>query len=537
MILNTSNSEEAFCIDHLLANNDPPSAPDLECVLRSIDNLKSEISDVSGRIALWTSQLRELERRLNQHNGVASAIRRMPEEVLGQIFVAYPFDVLGSRHSRQELVQLMLVCRGWRESALAAHRLWATVCVDGVDAARLSYDKTAAWLTRAGDVPRTLAIRMLRIEDCASLCSAQFTFGPPCILSTNKSLARLLSEGPSLQRLDMEIRHRRCLENFVKTLPRFNGRNVPHEGVKSLRLIVPSGEDDSDYTFLSSFPTLTDIRLGESKGIAALISTVGSLERLTVFYLSLRHEGDPPYALFVALSNCKSLKELHISIPNSFSVVSTAGAIVSLRKVTLLRVKLDRASHRSDGLSIINHLELPALTAFEIINARDATTTSVWEQFFGRHTSIKALVCQETVGPPLYTALNHLPLLTHFTMVRDTSAIAWLLSMSRFRRSDLQNEVWFPRLEHLELLEVERQVDLQYLWDFLSSRRPGWEREPEDVSEVADMKSVIVEFVTSKKDPSSASMVERLVHSSDVRELRDSGMKVTISSYRDDTAE
>ncbi|KAJ3515619.1 hypothetical protein NMY22_g14406 [Coprinellus aureogranulatus] len=86
-------SEEAASVDHLLAHNHPPSAADLALVLRGINSLQDEISDVKGEIAFWTSRLSKLEGRLDQHLGIASAMRRMPEEILAQVFLAYPFEV------------------------------------------------------------------------------------------------------------------------------------------------------------------------------------------------------------------------------------------------------------------------------------------------------------------------------------------------------------------------------------------------------------------------------------------------------------
>ena len=136
----------------------------------------------------------------------------MPAEILGHIFEAHQsvgssFDS-PSRPSRGELVHLMLVCRGWRAAALSAHGLWSNISIDGIEGPSLSYNKMAVWLARAGNLPRRLVIAMQRKEDCPNFCSPQFGVDSACILNRNRSLVRLLLEGPPLDHLGMKVRHR-----------------------------------------------------------------------------------------------------------------------------------------------------------------------------------------------------------------------------------------------------------------------------------------------------------------------------------------
>ncbi|TEB38194.1 hypothetical protein FA13DRAFT_730054 [Coprinellus micaceus] len=312
------DSKKAFSVDHLLVNNQPPPAPDLKRVLRSIDALQERIEVAEDRISYWTSQLRDLKKQLNQHLGVASPLRRIPTEVLGQIFMAYPYDVSTSlpamtRSGRQELVNLMLVCRGWREAALSAHELWSAIQIDGVDASRLSYDKVIAWFIRAGDVPRTLTLSMSRTEDCPSLCTSQFTFASPCAMRRTLALTKLLSEGPPLWTLGVEVRHRRCIDNFTKSLHKHKNGNRFQGTLQRLYLMVQSAEEDSDYQFLSSFPSITSVHLAGPRGAAPLTTSSGCLEHLTS--LSFGRGGEWRGTTLALLSKCKSLNELSIFIP------------------------------------------------------------------------------------------------------------------------------------------------------------------------------------------------------------------------------
>ncbi|TEB38164.1 hypothetical protein FA13DRAFT_1725807 [Coprinellus micaceus] len=206
------DSKLAFSMKHFFANNDPPPAPELQCALRGIEDLVDQIDDAKREISFWSERLHTLEANLKEHRGVVSAIRRMPAEILGQIFEAH--QSLGSsfnspsKSSRAELIHLMLVCRGWRTAALSAHGLWANISIDGIDGPGLSYDKLVVWLARAGNLPRRLVIALQRREDCPSLCSPQFGIDSTCILSRNLSLVRLILEGPPLEHLGVKVRHR-----------------------------------------------------------------------------------------------------------------------------------------------------------------------------------------------------------------------------------------------------------------------------------------------------------------------------------------
>ena len=533
------DSKKASSVHRLFVSNNPPSAANLKRVLHNIDALQEKIEVAEGRISYWTSRLSNLKERLNQQLGVASPLRRMPAEILGQIFLAYPYDVSTSlptmtRPGRQELVNLMLVCRSWRAAALSAHKLWSAIQIDGVDAPRMSYDKAIAWFTRAGGVPRTLMLSMDRTEDCPSLCTSEFTFAPPCAMRRTLALIKLLTEGPPLQTLGIEVRHRRCLDNFAKLLDKHKHSNQFQETLRRLHLTVQSTEEDSDYQFLSSFLTIPSIHLAGPGGAAPLAASGSCLEHLTS--LSFGQGGEWHGAILATLSKCKNLNELSIFIPAGLDLLVTPPKyVVCLLKVTALRIVLEVSDDpvpQAASASILDHLHLPALTTLEVTNAWLATDASTWNDFFQKHSSIRSFKCRGTTGAPLQAAFTHLRFLTHLAVGGENTAIAWLVS--RMRRSVIQKEDWLPCLEHLEMLEVGDQVDLHArdIFDFPRSRAKGRKARP-DGSEVAIMKSLTVNFLAQEEGPSLTSRVEKLLRSYDITVLRKEGMNVTIGSYRE----
>ena len=382
-------------LEPLFASNDPPPARELQWALYGIGDLVHQIDDVKRKISFWSERLQTLEVKLKEHRGVVSAIRRMPAEILGQIFEAHQslrssFDS-PSRSSRRELVHIMLVCRGWRTAALSAHGLWTSILIEGIDGPGLSYEKLVVWLARAGNLPRRLVIAMQRREDCPSLCSPQFGVDSACILNRNRSLVRLLLEGPPLDHLGMKVRHRRCVENLSIAFARHPQGSGRHRTVTSLTLSIQDTESlQPSYSFLSSFPSITGITLKYGpRGITALQEPVGLLERLTFLAIPVGVFRESPSFALIALSRCFNLVELRLSIEGmGFRPSLSSRHTTYLPRLTMLRVNAAVGS-RSDGVSILNYLELPALETLHVTNARGSSSTASWKDFFRRHSCIR----------------------------------------------------------------------------------------------------------------------------------------------------
>ncbi|TEB38169.1 hypothetical protein FA13DRAFT_1725813 [Coprinellus micaceus] len=529
-----SCSQQAPSIRHLLTSNDLPTAADLPGVWRGIGDLEIRISEVKATALYWMSQLRDLEDQLKIHNGILSVTRRIPAEIWGQIFLAYPFDMSTSppaltQFGRQDLVQLMLVCKGWRYVALYhAHRLWSTVQVEADEASRLSYSKAVTWLTRAGNVPRTLAIRLDRRIQCPGLCAPQLADSPPirpCILSKSLSLGKLLSVGPPLHILGIETLHRRCMANFVSTLPRpFPGCKL-QPSLRTLYLTVRFAEENSGYQFLSHFPSITNIYLAGQRGIDSLNTplTAGYLERLT--FLSFGRTGWNGGTLHI-LSRCQNLQELSIFLPSVLGFYSTLYTAY-LPKVTVLRVKVE-VGLRAEGSFILNHLHFPALATIDITDARDPSSALSWKNFFQKHPSVKTFQCRDTDGAFLEAAFDHLPFLARLVVCGDSALTRLTQNFTTSRVA--QRPRFMASLEQLELLKVGQPFELEDLYEFLLSRAEGHRS-----AGVALMKEFRVEFLSRAQGASCYGKVEKLLRGSlKIVALRKTGMRVTITSYLED---
>ncbi|KAJ7198343.1 hypothetical protein GGX14DRAFT_319316, partial [Mycena pura] len=115
----------------LLLTNSVPSDVQLNEIHSFIGSTKAHFSILDDQIAQVQHTLRRLKSQhaeladlVESHRGVVSAIRRLPRDILGEIFSHY-LGARGSRlHSPKALSHLIGVCARWRAIVLASPLLW-----------------------------------------------------------------------------------------------------------------------------------------------------------------------------------------------------------------------------------------------------------------------------------------------------------------------------------------------------------------------------------------------------------------------------
>jgi hypothetical protein len=189
---------------HLYSTNTMPNPQEATAVQREVDNLKRKIAELR-------SQLQELEEELHHHKAVLSPIRRIPAEVLGQV-VTLVLPVTLSYWERRQLLNFCLVCKPWRDAALAARWIWRSVGV-GLDELYHAFEEIGFWLNRSGDFPKSLEVLMnhgFESDDDDGLDAE--------CKSANRVLAQSLTDGPILDHLHLRYHDSRCFGNLVKAL-------------------------------------------------------------------------------------------------------------------------------------------------------------------------------------------------------------------------------------------------------------------------------------------------------------------------------
>jgi hypothetical protein len=122
--------------------------------------------------------------------------------LLGEIFC----EVLEASEFGEafQATRICLVCKAWREVALATPWLWVSVRVWMEQL--VDFKKVKAWLSRSGSLPKRLDVNG---EDS---CTGGFD---GCILSTT-GLANMLAEGPVLEELSLSCTSPECCHNLFK---------------------------------------------------------------------------------------------------------------------------------------------------------------------------------------------------------------------------------------------------------------------------------------------------------------------------------
>ncbi|TEB39635.1 hypothetical protein FA13DRAFT_1723861 [Coprinellus micaceus] len=135
-------------------------------------------------------------------------LSRMPLEILGNILAhSQPGEL--DDEARRNLLDLCLVSRTWRDTALSTHELWEGVEID-YPVKDLALYKVADWFNRSGVLGRTLVVQPNWHHDGEDE-------GDPCWKGA-EVLAKLLTEGPPLEHLILDFEDAECFINLTEAI-------------------------------------------------------------------------------------------------------------------------------------------------------------------------------------------------------------------------------------------------------------------------------------------------------------------------------
>lgn len=159
MTSTTPLSHRALC--RLATTNTPPSAQDAAIILETVEEIDRKLTQKAALLAVLEDEIQELERERKFFKPMLSPIRRMPLEIMGEIFVQ---ALEQNSLRRTSLSRLCRVCKGWRDAAVSTPRLWQTTTLD-LSAESPSYEAVSARINNARGLPRTLHIVL---EECGT---------------------------------------------------------------------------------------------------------------------------------------------------------------------------------------------------------------------------------------------------------------------------------------------------------------------------------------------------------------------------------
>ncbi|KAJ7648241.1 hypothetical protein DFH06DRAFT_574159 [Mycena polygramma] len=133
-------SSESLELTHLLRSNDPPLESELPSIREAIGDgkdrirvfdaqigsLETQIHDLRAALSRYQSRRDEVAQSVRRHQSVISPIRRVPAELICEIFLAASTSEDGMTKPPWYLGQ---ICRSWRNYAVSYPALWVSLTV------------------------------------------------------------------------------------------------------------------------------------------------------------------------------------------------------------------------------------------------------------------------------------------------------------------------------------------------------------------------------------------------------------------------
>ncbi|KAF7343726.1 ABC protein [Mycena sanguinolenta] len=349
-------------ISQLLATNEPPQEPEL-AVLRPVAQktaarlacLDAEISRLQDQLKQLQDERASLAEYHAQNTTILSPMRRIPSEILGEIFLSSLPSKCALKVQDSPWV-LTHVCRLWRAVAVSNSSLWTRIHVNFANGEKYSLDMARTQIERA----RTLRIGFYGSRDDDS--------GPQV------NVLQLLLERSSIWqelRLGLIAALVPLLTEYSERLPLLRRAWVQWDGPGS-----QVGIDSLD--FLALAPSLTDITVfSEYRFIPTLLP---SHHQLT------RYDFDAPWTThYELLRSLPNLQEVRIVRNFDRSVPWPAPGdpiqLVHLRRMCV-----------SDS-RILNYLIAPVLESIAIYDRKNLATNSHLERFITRSSCAVRRLC------------------------------------------------------------------------------------------------------------------------------------------------
>ena len=139
-----------------------PDASEAFVLRETLLHANSDLNELHGDIIHIQAILDELRRKREslrkftiQHVAFLAPIRRLPAEILIEIFVLCLYDGIFSFSPKRAPSLIGQICRGWRHIVLSTQKLWSSVVVTSY---RPSSAKAKLWISRAITAPLTIRL-------------------------------------------------------------------------------------------------------------------------------------------------------------------------------------------------------------------------------------------------------------------------------------------------------------------------------------------------------------------------------------------
>ncbi|KAF6751048.1 hypothetical protein DFP72DRAFT_1071907 [Ephemerocybe angulata] len=464
----------------LLTSNDPPGELNASYLNELAASLSAAIDEALEKV-------KDLEQELKKCRTVLSPARRLPQEILCEIFSLVPL-VEGNEEDPADVTVVSLVSRAWREAALNTHSLWQglvfTPCrcvasdIKGSHYHATEYEKAQSWLSRSGALPKT--VRLERNPD-GTRCMCQDP-GRRCE-STHPTVVKLLAEGPPIDEFTLHVTSTSCFRKWMASVTSAGqnlARRTRWEKLRCFSLVFHDIDrqlwddtTDPNLSIFANLPSVTEFHLNlpsmerafedEDDALSCSLHIPAPfLNGLGIFVIRWEWGGSRLAELLVHCINLESFT-LELDETEVFSSFSDP-VTLALRVSPIELGNLKELRIRRGNIHILEVLKAPSLHTLDIEfsvpipQTWDAVqrvdkfiTSSKIESTLQTLRLCELLASQSSV----YLPLPALPALRH--LVLDSTGVAgYHFAVKGWFDDGSRKHPQFPSLAHLELLNLQR---------------------------------------------------------------------------------
>jgi hypothetical protein len=350
---------------HLYRTTQTPDASEIINIHNSLRNITPVLHELDDDIAHVQAVLDGLRRKrepflkfIAEQNTILAPIRRLPVEILIEVFmlcIDYSVSSFSPRHSPLLVAQ---VCRGWRQVAISAQKLWTSITVTYY---RPSSAQAKLWMSRASSSPLTIRLDSVYPQ-------------PGYIEKIQPVIAVLVQHCDQWRHLELSIHHTMvpCLSSIKQRLP----------WLESLQIQRPTSFRKLDIFEVA--PRLRNLSLGPLFSPTGLKVPWHQLTDLTI-HISTIAECLKTLQLVPNVVTCTVYNESSISehsiLPENISILT----FPHLRFFSILRIRPDE---------IFKYFQLPIIHTLHVVyQDRRTWGMSKCVKWFSRQPFMSLLSC------------------------------------------------------------------------------------------------------------------------------------------------
>ncbi|KAJ7082659.1 hypothetical protein B0H15DRAFT_436315 [Mycena belliarum] len=330
---------------NLLYTNTEPSDDQSQAIRNFLSTAMADLDDLNVEISQVQAALEQLFRKrailsefVESHLALTTSARKLPQDILREIFVAtLPEDRYASMNHTESPLLVSHVCSYWRSVALSMPRLWTSLHISASSAnVWVVSEHVDSWLARSGDLPLSISYVWTARWD------------------------------PLLLRTLMKFCHR--WEHLRLTLPNslhFSPLSVlSASDVPLLQSVVVDCRDTTAFDHLAF--------AANTRGISIRGESQLTMVKSVLTWTQLRHlafaDGSSEISLADTYNIFRQCSRLETCTLNLFG-----GGHISTRKIRMeylwrLSIRRNRQAHMGVPMHPFRHLSLPKLRCLEVVS-------------------------------------------------------------------------------------------------------------------------------------------------------------------------